>query len=437
MSVAVVEAELVGGECSYWACMPSKALLRPGEVIAAARRVPGAAEAVTGSIDVAAALARRNEVVSNWNDDGQVRWLDRAGATLVRGHGRITGERVVSVTAGDGSVTNLRATKAVVVATGSGAAIPPIPGLADVGPWDSRAATSAGRLPGRLIVLGGGVVGVEMAQAWKRLGTAQVTIVEAGERLLALHEPFVGEQLAEAFIDDGIEVIVGSKAVGAKRDSVDGTVRLTLEGGRIIEGDQLLVAVGRRPLTADIGLDSIGLEPGRYVDVDDSLRATGVGGGWLYAVGDVNGRVLLTHQGKYQARICGDVILGKPMTAWADHVAVPSVVFTDPQIASVGLTEAKADEQGLNVRVVRYETYRVAAAETRGTHTIGSSQLVIDQHRNVVVGATFVGPDIGEVVHAATIAIVGEVPLDRLWHAVPAFPTMSELWLRLLEAAGL
>lgn len=437
LRVAVVEAELVGGECSYWACMPSKALLRPGEVIAAARRVPGAAAAVTGDIDVVAVLSRRDELTGNWNDDGQVRWLEGIGATLVRGRGRIAGDRLVSVTSVDGSVRNLHASTAVVVATGSAAAIPPIPGLRDIAVWDSRDVTSAKDVPRRLIVLGGGVVGVEMAQAWKRLGAAEVTIVEAAARLLANHEPFVGEQLAAALIDDGIRVITGSKAVGAERDGTDGPVRLTLEDGSVVEGDELLVAVGRRPLTGDLGLDTVGLQPGRSIDVDDSLRATGVDGGWLFAVGDVNGRALLTHQGKYQARICGDVILGKPMTAWADHVAVPGVVFTDPQIASVGLTESRARDRGLNVRTVRYETGHVAAASARGTHTVGSSQLVIDADRNVVVGATFVGPEIGELVHAATIAIVGEITLDRLWHAVPAFPTMSELWLRLLEAAGL
>ena len=437
MSVAVVEAELVGGECSYWACMPSKALLRPGEVIAAARRVPGAAEAITGTIDVAAALARRDELASNWNDDGQVRWLESVGAALIRGRGRIVGERVVEITATDGSVRRLRAGKAVVVATGSSAAIPPIPGLRDISVWDSRAVTSAKEVPARLLVLGGGVVGVEMAQAWKRLGAAEVTIVEAGPRLLSMHEPFASEQLAAAMGDEGIRVLTGSKAVGAERDGSDGPVRLTLDDGTVLEGDELLVAVGRRPNTADLGLDLVGLEPGRYVTVDDSLRATEVEGGWLYAIGDVNGRALLTHQGKYQARICGDVILGKAMTAWADHVAVPGVVFTDPQIGSVGLTEAKAIERGLDIRTVRYETGHVAAASARGTHTVGSCQLVIDQARSVVVGATFVGPEIGELVHAATISIVGEVTLDRLWHAVPAFPTMSELWLRLLEAAGL
>ncbi|MEY2445066.1 MAG: hypothetical protein QOE00_1646, partial [Ilumatobacteraceae bacterium] len=207
LTVAVVEAELVGGECSYWACMPSKALLRPGEVLAAARRVPGAAQAVTGEIDVNAALARRDELADNWNDESQVQWLEGAGATLVRGRGRITGERLVSVTVGDGTVRSLRAAKAVVVATGSAASIPPIPGLGDIRVWDSRAATSAKDVPRRLIVLGGGVVGVEMAQAWKRLGATEVTIVEAAERLVANLEPFAAAQLATALTEDGIEVV--------------------------------------------------------------------------------------------------------------------------------------------------------------------------------------------------------------------------------------
>lgn len=437
LRVAVVEAELIGGECSYWACMPSKTLLRPGEVIAAARRTPGAAAAVTGSIDADAALAHRDEVVGNWNDAGQVRWLDSVGAHLVRGRGRISGPRRVDVTGEDGSVRTLRASKAVVVATGSIAATPPIPGLDTVDAWDSRAATSARSVPRRLLVLGGGVVGVEMAQAWKRLGASEVTIVEGGDRLLSMVEPFAGAQLAEAFAQDGIDVLLGRRATNVERTGRDRVVRLTLDDGRVLDGDELLVATGRRPSTTDLGLDTIGLEPGKYIEVDDSLRAQGVDGDWLYAVGDVNGRVLLTHQGKYQARICADVILGKPITAWADHVAVPSVVFTDPQVATVGLTEANARERGVNVRTVRYDSKSIAAATTRGTDTIGTNQLVIDDDRHVVVGATFVGPDSGELLHSATIAIVGEVPLDRLWHAVPSFPTMSELWLRFLEALGL
>lgn len=437
LTVAVIEAELVGGECSYWACMPSKALLRPGEVLAAARRAPGASQAVTGTVDVSAALARRDALASGWDDAGQVRWLDGVGATLVRGHGRLSGPKSVDVTAPDGSVRRLRANRAVVLATGSGAARPPIPGLADTLTWDSRAATSAKEVPERLVVLGGGVVGVEMAQAWFRLGAREVTVIEAAPRLLPNHEPFAGEQLAAAFRDEGIEVIVDTKAVQVARDGSDGPVTVTLEDGRSVTGDELLVAVGRRPLTTDLGLETVGLEPGRYVSVDDSLRGTDVPGDWLYAVGDVNGRALLTHQGKYQARICGEVILGKPVTAWADHVAVPAVVFTDPQIGSVGLTEAAARAKGLQVRTVSYETGDIAASAAKGTGAVGTCQLVVDESRAVPVGATFVGAEIGELVHGATIAIVGEIPLSKLWHAVPAFPTVSEVWLRWLEAYGL
>jgi dihydrolipoamide dehydrogenase len=437
LRTAVVEAELVGGECSYWACMPSKALLRPGEALAAARRVPGVAEAVTGTLDVAAALARRDRIAGGFDDTGQAGWLDSVGAVLVRGRGRLAGERTVEVTAADGTVRTLRAEVAVVVATGSGSARPPIAGLAETATWDNRAATSAKEVPERLLVLGGGAVGLELAQAWFRLGAREVTVVEAAPRLLPNHEPFAGEELAGALQAEGIGVVTGSRATEVRRQGSDGPVLLTLDDGRTLDGDELLVAVGRRPLTDDLGLQTVGLLPGRFITVEDTMAATGVAGGWLYAVGDVNGRALLTHQGKYQARVCGDVILGKPAEAWADHVAVPGVVFTDPQVGSVGMTEAKAAEAGRTVRTVRYRTGDLAASAARGTETAGSCQLVVDADREVVLGATFVGPDVSELVHGATIAIVGEIPLGRLWHAVPAFPTVSEVWLRWLEALGL
>ncbi len=213
---------------------------------------------------------------------------------------------------------------------------------------------------------------------------------------------------------------------------------LTLDDGRTFTGDQLLVATGRRPNTDDVGLDAVGLEPGEPVEVDDQLRAAGVDGSWLYAIGDCNGRTLLTHMGKYQARIAADAILhGSSATAWADHRAVPSVVFTDPQLAMVGLTEEKARGQGIDAKVVRHGTGEVAGAAVRGKDITGTSQLVIDDARRVVVGATFTGPGVGEMLHAATIAVVGEVPIETLWHAVPSFPTVSEVWLRLLEAYGL
>ena len=438
LSIAIVEAELLGGECSYWACMPSKALLRPGQALAAVRRVPGAREAVTGAVDVGAALARRDSIAGGWDDAGQVRWLEGAGGSLVRGHGRLAGERTVDVEQADGSTRRLTVRRAVVLATGSVAAIPPIEGLADIRVWDSRAVTSAPDVPRRLLVLGGGVVGVEMAQAWRRLGADEVTVVEAGDRLLAHEEPFVGEELGRAFADEGIAVHTGAKVVKAERDADadDGPVTITLDDGRRLTGDELLVAVGRRPHTTDVGLETVGLEPGEYVTVDDQLRATEVPGGWLFAIGDCNGRSLLTHMGKYQARIASDVIQGRAGEAWADHRAVPRVVFTDPEVASVGHTEQAARDQGIDVRTVTYSFGDLAAAATAGEGITGTAHLVVDQGRRVVVGATFTGPGIAELLHSATIAIAGEVSLDTLWHAVPSFPTMSEAWLRLLEAYG-
>ena len=437
LSVVLVERELVGGECSYWGCIPSKTLIRPGDVLAAARRAPGAAEAVTGKIDVAAALAQRDYMTSGWSDESQLAWLAGKEIEFVRGSGRLVGERAVEVDRSEGGTCRIEATTAVVLATGTGAVIPPVPGLADIEPWDNRSATAAKEVPRRLVVLGGGAVGVEMAQAFRRLGSEEVTVVEGGPRLLAREEPFAGEQLRAAFESEGITVILGVSLDRARRDGDDGPVVATLADGRELEADELLVAVGRRPSTAALGLESVGLEPGRHVEVDDRLRAVGIEGGWLYAVGDCNGRAPLTHMGKYQARVASDVIAGRDALDVADHGMVPRVTFTDPQVAAVGWTEAQAREQGIDIRTVEYGTGDVAGAYTLGNGVSGTSKLVIDEARNVIVGATFTGPGIQELLHSATIAIVGEVPLERLWHAVPSFPTVSEVWLRLLEAYGL
>ena len=438
-SIAVVEAELLGGECSYWACIPSKALLRPGEALAEVRRVPGAAAAVTGELDVDAALAWRDDLTSHWDDASQARWLEKAGGVLVRGRGRLVGERRVDVELPDGAgVRRLEARQAVVVATGSAAAVPPIDGLRDIRIWDSRDITSAKHVPERLLVLGGGVVGCEMAQAWKRLGAREVTVVDQAPRLVPQLEPFASDEVQSAFEDEGITVVLDAKVSRAERAADDGPVTLTFEDGRSFTADELLVCTGRRPNTTDLGVDAVGLEPGKPIDVDDQLRASGVDGSWLYAIGDVNGRSLLTHMGKYQARIAADAILhGSTVEAWADHTAVPAVVFTDPQLASVGLTEATAREQGVDVKVVSYGTGDVAGASVHGKGIHGTCQLVVDDARRVIVGATFTGPAVAEMLQAATIAVAGEVPLDTLWHAVPAFPTVSEVWLRLLEAYGL
>jgi len=437
LTVAIVERELVGGECSYWGCIPSKTLIRPGDVLAAARRVPGAAQAVTGVVDATAAFAQRDYMTSSWDDSGALPWLRDKGIELVRGTGRLSGERTVEVTAADGSVRTLLARRAVVLATGTGSAMPPVDGLAQAGAWDNRAVTSATSVPDRLLVLGGGAVGAEMAQAFRRLGAGAVTVLEGGPRLLAREEPFAGDQLREAFEAEGITVVTSARVVAVRRSDGGGAVTATLEDGRTFEGDEILVAVGRRPATGDLGLDTVGLAPGRFVEVDDRLHATGVAGQWLYAVGDCNGRALLTHVGKYQARVAGDVILGKDIRDEVSLDAVPRVTFTDPQVCAVGLTEAQAVERGLDVRTVTYGTGDVAGSYVQGNGITGTSQLVVDQARGVIVGATFTGPDVAELLHSATVALVGQVPLTRLWHAVPSFPTVSEVWLRLLEEYGI
>jgi dihydrolipoamide dehydrogenase len=436
LSVAIVERELVGGECSYWGCIPSKVLLRAGDVVAAARRVAGAREAVTGPVDADATFARRTSFTGDWDDAGSLPWLTERGIAVVRGTGRLAGERAVEVTSVDGTTTFLLAARAVVVATGTSAAIPPIPGLAEARPWTNREATAAKEVPRRLLVLGGGAVGVELAQGFRRLGAEHVAVVEAAPRLLAREEPFAGEEVREALEAEGIAVHVGVSVAAVTREG-DGPVRVRLADGTELVGDEILVAAGRRPATADLGLDVVGLEPGRPVATDDRLRALGVPGDWLYAVGDANGRALLTHMGKYQARIAADVILGRDATARADRDIVPRVTFTDPQAAAVGLTEAQARQRGLRVRLVTHATGAVAGAAVEADEFPGTSALVVDEDRRVLVGATFVGSGVQELLHSATVAIAGAVPLDDLWHAVPSFPTVSEVWLRLLEAYGL
>ncbi|MDO0938607.1 NAD(P)/FAD-dependent oxidoreductase [Streptomyces sp. DG2A-72] len=442
LATAVVESELVGGECSYWACMPSKALLRPVIAQADARRLAGLKESVQGPLDTAAVLARRDEFTSHWKDDGQVQWIDGIGADLYRGHGRLTGPREVTVTGPDGEQHVLTARHAVAVATGSRALVPDLPGLADVSPWTSREATSAKAAPGRLIVVGGGVVATEMAAAWQALGS-QVTLLVRGKGLLGRMEPFAGELVGDGLTEAGVDVRTGTSLASVSREN--GTVVAVTEAGDRIEGDEILFATGRAPRTDDIGLDTVGLEPGSWLPVDDSLCVTG--SDWLYAVGDVNHRALLTHQGKYQARIAGAAIAarasGVPLlesdpwgahAATADHAAVPQVVFTDPEAAAVGLSLAEAEQAGHRVRAVDVELSSVAGAGLYADGYRGRARMVVDLEREILLGVTFVGPGVGELIHSATIAVAGQVPIGRLWHAVPSYPTISEIWLRLLEA---
>jgi pyruvate/2-oxoglutarate dehydrogenase complex dihydrolipoamide dehydrogenase (E3) component len=431
LTAAIVEGELVGGECSYWACMPSKALLRPVAAVAEA----GALQGVTGArLEPAEVLKRRDSFAHNWTDDGQVEWVKSAKIDLFRGHGRLAGERLVAV----GDLT-LSARYAVCVATGTGAMVPPA--LAGVRPWTSREATSAQAAPGRLVIVGGGVVGCEMAAAWAALGS-QVTLVSRGPLLDRLPS-FAGELVASGLRDAGVDVRTGVNATAATRAPGGGPVTLELDDGTSVTGDEVLAATGRTPGTGDIGLSAVGLADGSWLSVDDTMRVTGVPGGWLYAAGDVNHLALLTHMGKYQARVCGDAIAARAngrepsVRDMASRTRVPQVIFTIPEVAAVGLTAEQATAEGLRVRVVEYELGNVAGASLFADGYRGRAQMVVDQDREVIVGLTLVGPGVGEMIHAATIAVVGEVPLRSLWHAVPSYPTMSEIWLRLLETYGL
>jgi dihydrolipoamide dehydrogenase len=427
LEVAIVEQHLVGGECSFYGCMPSKALLRPGQVLAEARRIPGAAQAVVGDLDVPAALERRDEVIHHLHDDEQVPWLDARGVALVRGRGRVTGERTVQV--GD---ETLVARRAVVIATGTEPLVPPIPGLREARPWTNREAVTAEEAPPSLVVLGGGTVGVEMADAFASFGS-RVTVIEAGPRVLAREEPFAGDEVCAAFAEAGIEVRADTRATAVSR--ADGHVTVELDDGSSVSGDEILVAVGRHILSADLGLDELGVEPGRPIEVDDMLRVPGHE--WLYVIGDANGRALLTHMGKYQGRIAADCILGRAVPLRSDGALSPRVTFTDPQVAAVGHTLASAREAGIDARAVDVPTAGNAGGSFVGRGAPGTARIVVDEERRVIVGATFTGPEIAEALHAATIAVIGEVSLDDLWHAVPCFPTRSELWLKLLEEYGL
>lgn len=448
LDVVLVEHELIGGECSYWACIPSKTLLRSAAALRAAKRVPGAAEAATGELDVAAVLRRRDYWVSDWDDHGAADWVASVGIGLERGHGRLDGPRRVVVEHADGSETTLVARHAVVVSTGSDPAIPPIVGLAESGPWTSRDATSVKEPPARLAVIGGGFVAVEMAAAFAGFGTEVIVLARHG--LLGEMEPFVGEAVVDGLRRLGATVRLGVEPVQVERHG-SGDVVITLDDDTTLTADEVLVATGRTPRSHALGLETVGLEPGSWLEVDETMLVQGADGGdgdWLYAVGDVNHRALLTHQGKYQGRAAGDVIAARAAgravdtapwgvhVATADHSAVPGVVFGEPECVSVGFTEERARRAGRDVRIADVPIQSASGAGILADGYDGRARLVVDAELGTVIGATFVGQDVAELLHAATIAIVGEVPVTRLWHAVPAFPTMSEVWLRLLEDLG-
>ena len=425
LRVAIVERELIGGECSYYACMPSKALLRPADVLAEAKRVPGVPTG-DGELDPQAVLARRDEAVHYLDDSVQVPWLEEREIDLFRGDARFAAERRVVV----GEET-LIAELAVVVATGSKAAMPPIEGLDQVQAWNNRTATTAKEVPESMIVLGGGPVGSELAQAWASLGT-RVTLIEGGEHLLSREEQFAGEEVAESLREHfGVDVRTGTKVEAVRAEGAG--VVASLSDGTTAEAAEILVAVGRVPNTGDLDLDAAGARPNDhgYLDTDSRMR---VGGSdWLYAIGDANGRSLFTHMGKYHAWIAAENLLGRPVEAIAEDLGSPRVTFTDPQVAAAGKTLAQAQEAGIDARVIDVPTDGSPGASFQGKGTGGTSRLVVDQAKGTIVGATFTGFETADFLQAATVAIVGEVPISKLRHAIAPYPSRSEIWLKLLE----
>jgi pyruvate/2-oxoglutarate dehydrogenase complex dihydrolipoamide dehydrogenase (E3) component len=444
LTVAVAEKRLAGGECQYFGCVPSKALLRPMGLAAEVSRMPGLE--LRGPVDTAAVLARRDKVVFHLDDSSEVSRIENFSATFVRGRGRLAGPRRVEVMTSDDDIRTLRARHAVVVATGTDPAIPDVPGLREAQPWTNREATSVQRVPNRLVVVGGGPVGCEMSQALHFLGARDTTLLVQGDRLLPQAEPFAGELLASSFQESGIDVRFDRSLVRVERPVPGGPVTVHVDDGSRIEADEIVVGTGRRTASDDLGLESVGLYKVDSIEVDESMRATGVPEGWLYAIGDVNGRNLLTHMGKYQARVCGDVIVARvkglpddlpAFRAIADDSCVPRVIFTDPQVAMVGRTESKARADGFTVRTVEFDLGAVEGALLQADNYIGRAKAVVDADRRVLLGVTFVGQVVVDLLHAATIAVIAETTLDQLWHAVPVFPTVSEIWLHLLEEYGL
>ena len=444
LSTAVIERRLAGGECEYYACVPSKAMLRPMELAAKVSRMPGLA--LRGPIDAPAVFARRDDIVERHGDTFEVNNIKHFPAAFVRGHGRLVGPLRTEVSAPEGRVRTLRARHAVIIATGSDPYLPDLPGLREARPWTNREATSVEQVPKRLAVMGGGPTATELSQALHSLGTGELTMFVAGERLLPRAEPFAGELVAKSFQSAGIDVRLGRFVTRVERPVPAGSVTVHTDDGSQLEADEILVGTGRDPVVHGIGLEAIGLEAEGPIEVDSSMRAIGVPDGWLYAIGDVNGRNQLTHMGKYQGRICGDVIVarakglpdnGPRLRDIADDQGAPQVIFTDPQVLSVGRNEAKARADGFTVRTVEYDIAAVLGAQLQADGYTGRAKAVIDEDCRTLIGFTMVGPAVVDHLHAATIAVTAQVPIDSLWHAVPAFPTASEFWLGLMESYGI
>lgn len=448
LNTVIIEDELWGGDCPFWACMPSKALLRPGEALAAARQVGGAKQliATDKKVDLPGVLARRDKIVQNYSDQFFVNLSLKQDCTVVRGRGTLQSEKTVLVKHASGDKT-LTARHAVVIATGSEPVIPhDIKGIHDIDVWTPREATSVKEIPEHLIVIGGGVVGSEMATAYATYGS-KVTVITPTSEILDRYEPEAGRRVREALAAQNVDFHLSSRVVEAWKEPSTGLVSVKLSSGTVVTGSAVLLAAGRRPRTKNIGLESIGLAAS--LDVDPTTLVNGVNGHWLYAVGDANWKSPTTHMGEYQARIAAGAIIARaapsasaqtlnsepwgPHAATADDLAVSQVVVTDPNVGSVGLTLAAALKKGIKAQAVDVEFNFPGAWVFAEFDYDGWARWVVDTDKNVLVGATIVGRETGDLLHASTVALVGQVPLDRLVHAVPSFPTRSEVYGLLLE----
>ena len=442
LAVALIEDRLVGGECHYWACNPTKTLIRPIEVLQLAKAVPGVREVVTSqSVDVGAVFNKRDAIIDHLVDREIVANLRRAGIAVVHGRGRLDGERTVAVVEPDGAQRCLYAERAVVLATGTSPFIPELEGLRSAAPWTNRDLATMTSVPARSIVLGGGVVGVESATILSGLGS-DVTLLARGPALLQGSEPFVGARVARALQDRGVDIHVDSTVTSVARNDCGGVSVTTADSH--LKADEIVIATGRSVNTGDLGLETVGLPVGDFVAVDDHLTATGVDGEWLYAIGDTTGRALLSHVSQYHAGIVADVVASRARGAGPkeaestarDTGRLAQIIFTDPQVVEVGYTESAARAAGFNV-TTRNALYPGELAELSilrdGFDAEG--KLVIDADRDTLLGATFVGPDVAELVQAATVAVVGEVPLSVLRHVVAPHPSLSQVWNPLLVAS--
>lgn len=447
LKTIIIEEELFGGDCPYWACIPSKALLRPSEAIEAAKQIGGAHEMIRDSkptIDVKAVFARRDKFVNHWNDQGLIDLLESQGASVIRGRGALAGKNKVQVTSQTGESVLINAKEAVVLATGSSAKIPDIPGLQSVGFWTSREANATNEVPKRLIIIGGGVVGCEMATFFGNI--TKVSLITSAKELLPHFEPEAGKRVREALVTNGVNVFLTTKVNSFQAGKSDDNFEAHLSNGKTISASKVMLATGRKPNTDRIGLEHLKIPQNSKLPMDDSLCVAETG--WLYAIGDVNERNLLTHMGAYHARAVANTIVARAkgesfvpqpwdkFSATSDHASGSQVVMTDPNVASAGLTLSQAKAQGFNVKEVT-STFQFPGAWLYAEFNYeGWGQWVVDTDREVLLGATFVGRQAGDLLHASTVAIVGQVPISRLWHAVASFPTMSEIYTALLRASG-